>query len=110
MPLRMWTCKKCKVDLTTFNKSPICEGCDKEMETVLQAPKAKFMEKTSVSKNTSNMKGQQKELLERSRNHSRDHGLDDLIQENEIKVAKDNKWLVENSNGSLRKRRKIDDI
>lgn len=122
MPLRLYRCPDCDYEMKRFDKksepklSPYCvrcytnEECMTRTKKVIGAPSAKFMEKTDVNKNMSNMVGQQKELLERSRNHSRDHGLDDLIQENESKIAKDNNWLVENSNGSLRKRRKIDDI
>lgn len=122
MPLRLYKCPECGYEQKRMDKKsepklpPYCKRCytqdEKEVRTkrVIGAPQAKFMEKVDAFKNKSNMKDQQKILLERSREHSRDHGLDDLIQTNEADLAKKNQWLVENSDGSLRKRKKIDDI
>lgn len=122
MPLRLYRCPECGHEQRRMDKkeepklSPYCHKCyveeDKEVRTkkVLGAPQAKFMEKTDSFRNKSNMKDQQKILLERSRVHTRDQAADDLIQSNEADIAKKNQWLVENSDGSLRKRKKIDDI
>jgi len=123
MPLRLYKCPECsheqrkmyRRDVVTL--SPYCERCyvlDEIMirtKRVIGAPQAKFMEKVDANKNKSNLVGQQKMLLERSREHTRDsEAADDLIQTNEVEVATKNSWLVKNSDGSLRKRKKIDDI
>lgn len=122
MPLRLYKCPECDYEQKRMDKksepklSPYCKRCYTQEDTMIRtkrvigSPQAKFMEKVDAFKNKSNMQGQQKMLLERSRAHTRDHASDDLIQTNEVEIAKKNQWLVENSDGSLRKRKKIDDI
>jgi phosphoglycerate-specific signal transduction histidine kinase len=120
MPIKTHKCPECGFVETAMRKPtsvpPRCEKCyyereiDVRMNRVFKAPEAKFMEKTDSFRNKSKRIGQDKELLERARVHSRDHALDELIQTNEAEIVKKNKWLVENSDGSLRKRKKIDDI
>ena len=79
------------------------------MEEILSAPGAKFMESRdpeSKEKGKSILKNQDKILRERARNHSRENELHDLIQTNDDKMSKENKWV--NANGEKRKR--IDDL
>lgn len=76
------------------------------MDEVFQAPQAKMLEPVSKFKGKSQLKDQQKILRARTRNHARDHDLEDLITTNSKEVVKKNKWV--NSDG--RKRRKIDDL
>ena len=119
MPVRKYKCHKCSYVCRAFDRKsglePLCDRClierktDVRMARIIGAPQAKFMEKIDSNKNRSNMKDQQKMLLERSRVHTRDQAADDLIQANEEEVATKNQWLVKNSDGSLRKRKGIDD-
>lgn len=76
------------------------------MQLELEAPQAKFMEPRDKAKGKSVLKDQNKLLKERSRNHSRDQELDELITMNSKDLAVKNKWVNEDG----RKRKKIDDI
>lgn len=123
MPLRLYRCPVCGHEQRRMDRSgesklaPLCEVCNAQNETevrterVIGSPQAKFMEKVDQAKNKSNLKGQQKMLLERSRVHTRDsEAADELIQTNEVEVAEKNAWLVRDSSGNLRKRKGIDDL
>jgi hypothetical protein len=111
MPLFNYECQNCGTQLETFKKDPVCScsGEAKTMKKKLAAPPAKFMEPRgpeAKERGRSVMKNQDKILRERTRNHSRDVELGDLIQTNKPEVVQAAGWL--NDQGT--KRRKIDDI
>lgn len=104
MALKKWKCQKCKQETETFKNAPV--HCELPMQLELEAPQAKFMEPRDKAKGKSVLKDQNKLLKERSRNHSRDQELDELITMNSKDLAVKNKWVNEDG----RKRKKIDDI
>ena len=113
MPVRYYECQnvECGITFRSMKDKPKCPECETTiLKKLLKAPQAKFLEKLDPEKNKSRLKDSDKILKERSRNHSRDNDLMDLVQMNEGDKAIQNQWLVENSDGSLRKRKKIDDI
>lgn len=113
MPVRYFKCQEeeCEEVFRTFKDNPSCPKCkNKKVKKLLKAPEAKFMESVDPERGKSRMKDADKILKERARNHSRDNDLMDLVQMNDGDMAIQNKWLVEDSDGTLRKRRKIDDL
>ncbi len=111
MPLFSYQCKECEEVKETFKKNPTCEctGSEVAMEKFLSAPGLKMMEPRgpeAKERGKSVLKNQNKMLRERTRNHSRDCDLNDLIQTNAPEVVEAAGWL----NSNRTKRRKIDDI
>ncbi len=80
-----------------------------EWEAVIVAPNQKFMVTANAAEGTSKIKGADKELKARARNHSRDHLGDDTIQ---INLEAGSKESVARNllNEKGQRRRKIDDI
>lgn len=78
-------------------------------EEVLVAPNQKFMESADPSRGKSKIKGSEKMLKERARNHSRNVDLDNNIHVNSVNGLNEN---VARSflNTKGERRRKIDDI
>ena len=104
MPLRLFECPECGIQFKTKQSHPM--HCDAVAEPVMSAPDVKFMEKMDAEKGRSQMIGQQQILKERSRKHSRDVEMHDLIQNNETELSFQNGWL--NKDG--KKRTGIDDL
>ncbi len=99
---------KCAVCDCTFRTKKVDPShCDILAKKLMSVPSVKYMEKTDPFMNTSTLKDMDAITLERSRNHSRDHELDGLIQENrEHTNPHDNQWL----NKAGKKRSKMDDL
>jgi hypothetical protein len=76
------------------------------MEMQLVAPKAKFMEPRHKAKGKSVLKDQNKMLKARTREHTRDFELDELIANNSLDMAKKNKWITDKG----KRRTRIDDL
>lgn len=114
MPVRYYECPVCRKMVRTMKKEvPKCnhgeEAIAISMQEVLVAPELKFQEyKDHIAKEKGRpqLKNQQRILRERTRNHSRDYEMHDLIQSNDPDEAKKNQWV--NEDGSVRK--KIDDM
>jgi len=78
-----------------------------QWEEVIKEPGTKFMVCANPATGKSKVKDQDKILLERARNHSRDVDLDDTIA-----VNKDNEFGVKQNllNEKGERRRKVDDL
>jgi len=87
-----------------------CPKPEKDWEEVIKAPSSKTMECSDETTGKSKIKGVDKTLKERARNHSRDTGIDDLIQINR-NAGSDESAINQNFlNEKGEKRRKVDDI
>jgi hypothetical protein len=75
------------------------------MQEQLALPSTKFLEAVDKDGGKSQLKDQQKILLERARAHSRDVEMHDMIQNNPQQISYQNKWLKEDGT----KRSAIDD-
>lgn len=116
MPLRYFKCPACGHETETLrNKTPKCnhgqeeEGMPfplSEMEEVLVPPNTKLMETVDPVTGRKRVKNQQKALLERARNYSRDKEIDELIQMNKDNELTGKQFL--NKDG--KRRTKLDDI
>lgn len=103
MALRIWQCKTCNEVIKTFKNDPI--HCNEIMDLQLAAPQAKMLEpRTPGGKSV--LKDQNKILRARSRDHTRDFELDELIANNSKDLARKNMWITDKG----RKRTRIDDI
>ena len=78
-------------------------------EEIISAPNQKFMVSANKATGTSKLKDATKVLTERSRNHSRDHDIDNNIQLNKMNGL-DAQVATNLLNSKGEKRRKIDDI
>jgi hypothetical protein len=105
MALLKYQCKKCKAEKETLKKE-IPEHCGEPMKKVISAPGTKLMETVNPATGRKRLKDQQKILLERARNHSRDVEGHELVQMNKANdVVKINQL-----NAQGKKRTKLDDI
>lgn len=103
MSLKNWKCKLCNEVFQSFEQAP--EHCGQPTKLSLGAPQAKFLEpRTPGGKSV--LKNQDKILKARSREHARDHDLDELIASNSHQLARQNEWITDKG----RKRKRIDDI
>ncbi len=105
MPLRYYKHKE-----TGEIKKSLKKIEDEDYEEIIMAPGSKFMECTNKATGKSKIKGLTKMLKERSRNHSRDVDLDDLIQTNRQVEGTETNIKMNFLNEKGEKRRKIDDI
>jgi len=115
MALRIYKCPLCKKVKRTLKKSvPKCNRDKKgnshpvkTMKEEIPVPGSKFLECANAATGKSKLRNKNKILLERSRNHSRDHSLDDTIQ-----INRDNELGVSNNllNEHGQRRKKVDDL
>lgn len=103
MALRNWICKTCQEATRTFSSAPV--HCDVPMILQLSAPQAKMMEARAPGAK-SVLKDQTKMLRARSRDHTRNFELDELIANNSKDIAVKNQWVTKTG----RRRTRIDDI
>lgn len=104
MPLRDYKCSVCDETFKSFKSAP--EHCNMPAGKLLSAPQSKFMEPTNKEKGYSKLRDQDKIVKARSRNHSRDHEIHDIIQGGQMEKARAIHWIK--ANGQTRG--KIDDI
>lgn len=113
MPVRYFECPECGAMTRTLKRvKPTCVHAETAksypMEEVLVAPELKFQEykdHVAKEKGKAQLKDQDRILRERTRSHSREHEMHDLVQSNDREEAVRNQWI--NEDGSVRK--KIDD-
>ncbi|MCG3175430.1 MAG: hypothetical protein MOGMAGMI_00359 [Candidatus Omnitrophica bacterium] len=113
MTLKLYSCPNCGFEKESFkdlSKDECPQKIDEEcafLSPKISCPSSKFMVKVNSATNKSKLKDSDKMLKERSRNHSRDVDLDDVIQLN-----KTNSFAVSNNflNEKGERRKKIDDI
>lgn len=114
MPIRRFKCPLCGYERETFKKEPKCNHNQEEegtpvplvlMEVMLTVPQTRFLEATVKERGKSQLVGQQKDLKERARAHSRDVEMDEFIQKNDTETAHAAGWVK--PDGS--KRKAIDD-
>ncbi len=105
MAIWHFKCEICGQVFRTKKTEP--SHCDKLAKKLMSIPQVKYMEKSDPFMGSSTLKDMDAITLERSRNYSRDHELDELIQENkEHTNPHDNAWLTKNGT----KRTKMDDL
>lgn len=105
MAIWNYNCAICGCTFRTKKSNP--EHCGIGAEKLLSVPSIKYMEKADPILGISALKDMDSITLERSRNHSRDHELDELIQENrEHTNPHDNQWLTKDG----LKRKAISDL
>lgn len=104
MALKNWKCQVCNETFGSFDAAP--EHCEKPAKVCFHAPQAKFMEPRPGKPGKSILKNQNKILKARTREHSRNFELDELIANNSEVLAKQNQWITDKG----RKRTRIDDI
>lgn len=104
MAIWMYECEECGVQFKTKRANP--EHCGKISKKLMNRPSVKLLEKEDPFFGKSNLVGSDAIFLERSRNYSRDHETQDLIEMNKDHTNPEKQgWVVDG-----RSRRKIDDL